>query len=139
LDHQEDFKLKEEQMNIYVGNLSYEVTEEDLKGAFDAFGQVDTVKVIKDEYSGRSKGFGFVEMQDNASAQSAIDGLDGKELKGRAIKVNMARARTEGPRSGGGRGKGRQGGGRQGGGRQGGGRQGGGRQGGGRQGGGQRY
>ena len=114
-------------MNIYVGNLSYEVTEEDLNGAFSAFGQVDTVKVIKDEYSGRSKGFGFVEMQDNSSAQSAIDGLDGKELKGRAIKVNQARARTEGPRSGGGgRGKGRSGGG-------------GGRQGGGRQGGGQRY
>jgi RNA recognition motif-containing protein len=108
-------------MNIYVGNLSYEVTEEDLKEAFDAFGQVDTVKVIKDEYSGRSKGFGFVEMPDNAGAQSAIDGLDGKELKGRAIKVNQARARTEGPRSGGGRGKGRPGGGRQGGGRQGGG------------------
>jgi RNA recognition motif-containing protein len=109
--------LKEEQMNIYVGNLSYEVTEEDLKDAFSAFGQVDTVKVIKDEYSGRSKGFGFVEMQDNSSAQSAIDGLDGKELKGRAVKVNQARARTEGSRSGGGRGKGRPGGGgRQGGG-----------------------
>jgi len=104
-------------MNIYVGNLSYEVTEEDLKDAFNAFGQVDTVKVIKDEYSGRSKGFGFVEMSDNASAQSAIDGLDGKELKGRAIKVNMARARTEGTRSGAGRGRGGQGRGRQGGGR----------------------
>lgn len=110
-DHHQGFRPEEEQMNIYAGNLSYEVTEEDLKDAFSAFGQVDTVKVIKDEYSGRSKGFGFVEMQDNSSAQSAIEGLDGKELKGRAIKVNQARARTEGPRSGGGRGKGRPGGG----------------------------
>ncbi len=99
-------------MNIYVGNLSYEVTEDDLKEAFDAFGQVESIKIIKDNYSGRSKGFGFIEMQDNASAQSAIDGLDGKELKGRAIKVNQARARTEGNRSGGNRGRGRQGGGR---------------------------
>lgn len=99
-------------MNIYVGNLAYEVTEEDVKGAFDSFGEVHTVKVIKDEYSGRSKGFGFVEMPDNAEAQSAIDGLDGKELKGRAIKVNQARPRTESPRSGGGRGRSRQGGGR---------------------------
>jgi len=104
-------------MNIYVGNLSYELTEEDLKEAFSAFGQVDSIKIIKDDYSGRSKGFGFVEMTDNESAQSAIDGLDGKELKGRALKVNKARARAEGPRSGGNRGGGRQGGGRQGGGR----------------------
>ncbi|NQU15474.1 MAG: RNA-binding protein [Desulfobacteraceae bacterium] len=98
-------------MNIYVGNLSYELTEEDLKEAFDAFGQVESVKIIKDNYSGRSKGFCFIEMPDNASAQSAIEGLDGKELKGRTIKVNKARARTEGHRYGGNRGRGRQGGG----------------------------
>jgi RNA recognition motif-containing protein len=100
-------------MNIYVGNLSYEVTEEDLKQAFDAFGKVESVKVIKDDYSGRSKGFGFVEMPDDANANSAIDGLDGKELKGRTLKVSKARPRSEGRRyGGGGRGGGRQGGGR---------------------------
>ncbi len=100
-------------MNIYVGNLSYEVTEEDLKQAFDPFGKVESVKVIRDDYSGRSKGFGFVEMPDDANAKSAIDGLDGKELKGRTLKVSRARPRSEGRRyGGGGRGGGRQGGGR---------------------------
>ncbi len=99
-------------MNIYVGNLSYEVTEEDLKEAFDAFGATETVKVIKDNYTGRSKGFGFVEMPSEAEGQSAIDGLDGKELKGRTLKVNKAKARSEGRRYGGDRGGGRQGGGR---------------------------
>jgi RNA recognition motif-containing protein len=103
-------------MNIYVGNLSYEVTEEDLKEAFEAFGEVETVRVLKDNYTGRSKGFGFVEMSNNADAQSAINGLNDKELKGRTLKVNTARPRTEnrGGRggSGGGRKGGRQGGGR---------------------------
>ena len=102
-------------MNIYVGNMSYEVSEEDLKEAFEVFGEVDTVKVLKDKYTGRSKGFGFVEMSDNADAQSAIDGLNDKDLKGRALKVNKARPRTEnrggGGYDGGGRG-GREGGGR---------------------------
>ena len=82
-------------MNIYVGNLSYEVTEEDLKEAFGVFGEVETVRVLKDNYSGRSKGFGFVEMSNNADAQSAINGLNDKELKGRTLKVNKARPRTE--------------------------------------------
>ena len=100
-------------MNIYVGNLSYEMSEEDLKEAFEVFGEVETVKVIKDNYSGRSKGFGFVEMPDNAEAQSAIDDLNDKELKGRTLKINKARPRTE---NRGGRG-GFGGGGRQGGGR----------------------
>ena len=81
-------------MNIYVGNLSYEVTEEDLQEAFEGFGQIESIKIIKDNYSNRSKGFGFVEMSNNAEAQSAIDGLHDKELKGRALKVNTARART---------------------------------------------
>jgi RNA recognition motif-containing protein len=104
-------------MNIYVGNLSHDVTEEDLKEAFKAFGEVETVRLIKDNDTGRSKGFGFVEMSDNANAQSAIDGLNDKELKGRALKVNTARPRTEnrsgrGGGYGGGRGGGRQGGGR---------------------------
>jgi len=82
-------------MNIYVGNLSYEVTEEDLKEAFEAFGEVETVKVIKDNYTGRSKGFGFVEMPAKDEAESAINDLNGKELKGRTLKVNEARPRTE--------------------------------------------
>ena len=103
-------------MNIYVGNLSYEVTEEDLKEAFEAFGEVETVKVLKDNDTGRSKGFGFVEMSNNADAQSAINDLNDKELKGRTLKINKARPRTEnrggrGGFGGGGRG-GRQGGGR---------------------------
>ena len=94
-------------MNIYVGNLSYEASEEDLKEAFEVFGEVETVKVIKDKYSGRSKGFGFVEMPDSADAQSAINGLNGKELKGRALNVNEARPRTESRRDRGGSGGGR--------------------------------
>ena len=95
-------------MNIYVGNLSYEITEEDLKQAFEGFGQVESVNIIKDRYSGESRGFGFVEMPDKAEAESAIEGLNGKELKGRTLNVNEARPRSEG----GGGGGGRQGGGR---------------------------
>lgn len=101
-------------MNIYVGNLSYDVTENDLRQAFEAFGQVESVKIIMDRYSGRSKGFGFVEMPNNSEAQSAIDGLKDKELKGRALNVNQARERSDNRRGGGG--GGRRGGGRQGGG-----------------------
>jgi RNA recognition motif-containing protein len=105
---------KEIRMNIYVGNLSYEVTEEDLRLAFEPFGQVESATIIKDKYSGQSKGFGFVEMPSKAEAQSAIDGLNGTELKGRALNVNEARPRTERRGSGGGYGGGRggQGGGR---------------------------
>ena len=99
-------------MNIYVGNLSYEVTEEDLKEAFEAFGEVETVKVIKDNYTGRSKGFGFVEMPSKAGAQSAIGGLNGKELNGRTLNVNEARPRSDSRRGGGGRGGARRGSGR---------------------------
>jgi RNA recognition motif-containing protein len=97
-------------MNIYVGNLSYDVTEEDLKEAFGVFGEVETVKVIKDNYTGRSKGFGFVEMSNNAGGQAAINGLNDKELKGRTVKVNTARPRTENRRGRGGYGGGRSGG-----------------------------
>jgi len=106
-------------MNIYIGNMSYEVTEEDLQQAFEAFGQVESVNIIKDKFSGRSKGFGFVEMPDKANAQSAINELNGKELKGRTLNVNEARPRTEsrGGRGGYGGGRGGRGGGRQGGGR----------------------
>jgi len=99
-------------MNIYVGSLSHEVTEEELRQAFEAFGQVTSAKIITDRYSGESRGFGFVEMPIEDEAQSAIDGLNGKELKGRTLTVNKARPRTERPR-----GRGRPGGGRRGGGR----------------------
>ena len=103
-------------MNIYVGNLSNEVTEEDLKQAFETFGEVESVKIIKDKYTNRSKGFGFVEMASKAEGQSAIDGLNGKELKGKALNVNEARPRTESRGRGGGYGGGRggRGGGREG-------------------------
>ena len=83
-------------MNIYVGNLSYEANEEDLRQAFDAYGQISSVRVITDRDSGRSKGFGFVEMPNDAEAQSAISGLNGQELQGRSLKVNEARPRSEG-------------------------------------------
>jgi RNA recognition motif-containing protein len=112
-------------MNIYVGNLSSVVTEEDLKMAFEAFGEVETVKIIKDMYSGRSKGFAFVEMPDNNAANSAIEGLEGKDLKGQTLKVNKARPKTDARRGGGGGGGNRGGGGGRG--RQGGGGGGGGR------------
>lgn len=98
-------------MNIYVGNLSYDVTEEDLREAFGAFGQVESAKIIKDMYSNRSKGFGFVEIPNNSEAQAAIDGLSGKELKGRTLNVNQARPRSDSHRGGGDRrGGGRKGG-----------------------------
>lgn len=94
-------------MNIYVGNLSYDVTDDDLRTAFSAYGQVASASVIKDRYSGRSRGFGFVEMPNSSEAQAAIGALNGKDLKGRAITVNEARPRAEGgARRGGDRGGG---------------------------------
>jgi cold-inducible RNA-binding protein len=130
--------LNEEKiMRLYVGNLSYQVTEKELRDAFAAYEHVDSVAVITDRSTGRSNGFGFVEITDEAEAKAAIEEMDGKMLEGRAIKVNEARQRPDKPRGGGrgfsGGGRGGQGGGRggQGGGRggQGGGRggQGGGR------------
>ena len=97
-------------MNIYIGNLSYDVSEENLRQAFEAFGQVSSATIVKDKYSGRSKGFGFVEMPSVEEARSAINQLNGKELKGRTLNVNEARPRTEGGRGGGG-GRGFEGGG----------------------------
>ena len=82
---------KEETMNIYVGNLALNVTEDDLKEIFDPFGEVDSVKIIKDRYSGESRGFGFVEMPSGGDGQAAIQSINGKELKGLKIKVNEAR------------------------------------------------
>jgi len=122
-------------MNIYVGNLAKEVSDEDLKQAFEAFGQVTTASVIKDKFTGESRGFGFVEMPDKVQADAALAGLNGQDLKGSSLKVSEARPKTEGARPGGGRGG--FGGGRPGGGRPGGGGGGGYR--GGRQGGGRGY
>ncbi len=85
-------------MNIYVGNLSFGVTEEDVRQTFDPFGQISSVRVIADRDTGRSKGFGFVEMPNDAEAQSAISDLDGKELQGRSLKVIEDRPRSEGRR-----------------------------------------
>lgn len=90
-------------MKIYAGNLSYEVTEEDLRQAFAAFGAVESVAIIKDRSTGQSKGFGFVEMPSKEEGQAAITGMNGKELKGRTLNVNEALPRTDKP-SGGGRG-----------------------------------
>jgi RNA recognition motif-containing protein len=118
-------------MNIYVGNLSYEVTEGDIRTEFEAFGEVSSVSLIKDTYSGRSKGFGFVEMPKLQEGQAAITGLNGKKIKDRAITVNGARPKGEGgPGGGGGGGRSTYGGG--GGGRGGSGGRGGGSGGGGR-------
>jgi RNA recognition motif-containing protein len=110
-----EFK-KGKQMNIYVGNLAPDVSEEDLKTAFSAFGQVQTATVIKDKFSGESRGFGFVEMPAKAEAQTAITEMNGKDLKGRTLNVNEARPKTERPRGGGGGGYGGGGRGRGGGG-----------------------
>ena len=81
-------------MNIYVGNLSSGVSEKELILAFDAFGQVESAYVIKDKLTGESKGFGFVEMSSENEAQSAIDGMNNKDFKGRTINVAIARPRT---------------------------------------------
>jgi RNA recognition motif-containing protein len=91
---------REIRKNIYVGSLPYNVTEEDLKQELEPFGEVESVRIIKDMYSGRSKGFGFVEMPAKSEAQCAIESLNGKELKGRAVKVNEARPRSEARRGG---------------------------------------
>lgn len=82
-------------MNIYVGNLLRETTEADLRQAFEAFGQVTSIKIIKDMYTGDSRGFGFVEMPNHQEAKSAVSGLNGKDLKGRTLKVNEARPRDD--------------------------------------------
>jgi RNA recognition motif-containing protein len=111
-------------MNIFVGNLSHDVSEEELRAAFSVFGQVSKVTILKDKFSGEPRGFGFVEMPAKAEAQAAINGMNQKELKGRALNVNEARPQTE--RSGGGGGGMRSGWGKRGGGNRGGGNRGGG-------------
>ena len=87
-------------MNIYVGNLSREVTEDDLRQAFEAFGKVESANAIKDKSSGEPRGFGFVEMPAKAEAEAAIAGLNGKELKGQTLNVKEARPRPERGRGG---------------------------------------
>jgi RNA recognition motif-containing protein len=89
-------------MNIYVGNLSRDLTEAELREAFAAFGEVSSASIIKDKFSGETRGFGFVEMSNKDEADKAISALNGKDLKGRTMTVNEARPRTDKPRTGGG-------------------------------------
>lgn len=99
-------------MNIYVGNLSYDITDTDLRTQFEAFGQVSAVNVITDRDTGRPRGFAFVEMANEGEARAAIQGLNGKEVNGRNLTVNEARPKAErrGPSGGGGGGRGGRGG-----------------------------
>ncbi len=92
-------------MKIYIGNMSYDTTEEDLRQAFESFGEVVSVNIITDRDSGRPKGFGFVEMGSKEEATAAIEALNGQDMKGRQVNVNEARPRnTDNRRGGGGRG-----------------------------------
>ena len=88
-------------MNIYVGNLSWETTEADLREAFADYGEVTSVAIIKDRDTGRSRGFGFVEMASDQAGQAAIDALNGRDMNGRSLTVNKARPREERPQRGG--------------------------------------
>ncbi len=85
-------------MNIYVGNLSYQLTENELAELFSEFGEVESAKIVMDRETGRSKGFGFIEMTNEEQGDAAINELDGKEVNGRNLKVNKARPREERPR-----------------------------------------
>ena len=89
-------------MNIYVGNLAYSITEDDLREAFGSYGEISSVSLITDKFSGESKGFGFVEMPNNSEADAAIKALNETALKGRNIKVNQAKPRGDRPQRGGG-------------------------------------
>ena len=91
-------------MNIYIGNMSFETTEDQLRQAFEGYGEVSTVNIIADKYSGESKGFGFVEMSIKSEAISAISGLNGQELDGRTLNVNEAKPRNNGGNRNGGNG-----------------------------------
>jgi RNA recognition motif-containing protein len=88
-------------MNLFVGNLAWATTQADLEAAFGAYGEVSSAKIMTDRETGKSRGFAFVEMPNDAEARKAVDELNGKDLKGRAINVNEARPREERPRSGG--------------------------------------
>jgi len=84
-------------VNIYVGNLSYQASDDDLREAFEKFGQVSSAQVIKDKFTGRSRGFGFVEMPSNEEGQKAIDEMNNQDIAGRAVRVNEARPREDRP------------------------------------------
>ncbi len=90
-------------MNIYVGNLTPDTTEDELRQAFESFGEIASVKIIRDGATGESRGFGFIEMQSEDQAKAAIDQMNGKELKGNALHVEAGRAKAAGPGFGGGR------------------------------------
>lgn len=94
-------KGRREEMNIYVGNLPYSIDRDELKETFAAFGEVATARIVTDRETNRSKGFGFVEMPNDAEARQAIDALNGQEMGGRKAVVNEARPREERPRTGG--------------------------------------
>ncbi|RPH36988.1 MAG: RNA-binding protein [Planctomycetota bacterium] len=94
-------------MNIYVGNLSYEATQDDLRQAFEAHGEVTSVSIIMDKMTGGSRGFGFVEMTDKGAGEAAVSALNLQEIRGRAMTVNEAKPKTDGGRGGSGGGRGR--------------------------------
>ncbi|RKY07715.1 MAG: RNA-binding protein [Planctomycetota bacterium] len=94
-------------MNIYVGNLSHDVTEDELRAAFEAFGQVESVNIVKDKFTGKPRGFGFVEMPSDEEGKAAIAEMSGKDMKGRVINVDQARPKADNRRGGRGGGGGR--------------------------------
>jgi RNA recognition motif-containing protein len=89
-------------MNIYVANIPFKATEEELKGLFEEFGEVSSAKIILDKFTQRSRGFGFIEMKDESAARQAVNDLNGADFMGKNLVVNEARPRTDAPRSGGG-------------------------------------
>ena len=93
-------------MNIYIGNMSFDTTEDQLRQAFEGFGEVSSVSIITDKYSGEPRGFAFVEMSSKDEAIAAISGLNGQDLNGRALNVNEAKPRPQGGNRGGGGGRG---------------------------------
>lgn len=99
-----EMQFQSRQMNIYVGNLPFPTTEDDLRQAFEEFGAVDSATIIKDRFTGKSRGFGFVEMPEQSEAEAAINNLNGEDFGGRTLTVNEARPRDERPRRGGDRG-----------------------------------
>jgi RNA recognition motif-containing protein len=110
-NHNRPRYLKSFFMNLYIGNLSWSLSEGDLQQLFEAYGEVSSCKIVKDKMTNRSKGFGFVEMPNDDEANQAISALNGKDVGGRAISVNEARPREERPAGGGFRGGGNRGGG----------------------------
>lgn len=94
-------QFQRREMNIYVGNLTFQTTEDDLRRAFEEYGAVDSAVIIKDRFTGKSRGFGFVEMPEKSEAEAAINSLNGEDFGGRTLTVNEARPREDRPRGGG--------------------------------------